>query len=81
VLPRVLQGPQRAPPGEGSRSETCLGVLVGVPGRPMVRASDPVRRIKPRPASRVIGLRSAGAGCLRRSVCVLRDGPLGRRGV
>jgi len=35
VLPRVLQGPQRAPPGEGSRSASCLGVLVGVPDRPL----------------------------------------------
>ena len=41
------------------------------PRSPGVRATDPVRRIKPRPCPsgrRPGGARSAGAGCLRRSV-------------
>ena len=48
----------------------CLGVLAVVPGPPLAGGAGPVRRIKPRHVGLAGGRASAGAGCLRRSVCL-----------
>jgi len=65
VLPRVLQGPQRASPVGGLATGVLPRRARRRPRVPVQPVPDPVRRIKPRPSARL----KVGHGPRAQAVC------------